>query len=183
MKSLRKIFAHLCLLVSAALWSGSTSATWLNLADGQYDLTLTTCSSQVISCPATAFTGSLTISGAGASFLSIAINGELFAGDPFDFVQISGSDFYDRSNLDHLTTTAYSFFSLVDPAFAFLPNFANLWIYCSDTSTLSQLTCTPGTIGEWSATLRPSEVPVPGTILLMALGLIALGYTRHRRNG
>jgi hypothetical protein len=184
MKSLTKIFTRLLLLAGAALWSNAASATWLSLADGEYDLTLSTCSSGIISCPATPFTGSLTINGAGASFLSIAINGELFEGDPIDFIQTDAGDptiTYNRSSILHQTAIAFSFFSLVDPAFVFLPNMANLWIYCSDSSTPNGLACTPGTSGEWSATLRPNAVPLPGTTLLLGLGFIALGFARRRR--
>ncbi len=182
MNSISKIISHLLLAASAALWSGSASASWLSLADGEYDLTLTTCTSSNINCPAIPFAGSLTINGTGASFLSIAINSELFEGDPFDFGQADAGDptiTYERSSINHQTATAFSFFSLVDPAFVFLPNMTNLWIYCSDSSTPNGLACTPGTQGEWSATLRSSGVPLPGTILLLVSGFVALRFSRR----
>jgi hypothetical protein len=178
-----RIFTTLAFVSSTLLCSTSASANWLGLADGEYELQLTTCASNIINCPVSPFTGLLTIAGTGASFLSIAINGELFEGDPFDFLQPDVGDptiTYNRSSITHQTATDFSFFSLVDPAFVFLPNMANLWIYCSDSSTPNGLACTPGTSGEWSATRRLTAVPLPGTILLLALGLAMLGYAPRR---
>lgn len=182
MKPFTDLFSRLLLVACAALGSSSASATWLSLADGEYDLTLTTCSSGIISCPASPFTGLLTINGAGADFLSITINGESFEGNPFDFIQVDAGNSaitYNRSSINQQTATTFSFFSLVDPAFVSLPTMDNLWIYCSNSSTPNQVQCTPGTSGEWSATLRPTAVPLPSTILLLGLGLIALGSARR----
>ena len=62
---------------------GAAHATWLGLEDGAYNVTLECLFSSVIACPSTIH-GQVTIAGAGASFLSVTVNGEVFSGDPVD---------------------------------------------------------------------------------------------------
>jgi len=159
-----KIFAPLLIAYSALLWSGPASATWLGLADGDYDVTLSGCSSAVVTCPVT---GALTISGSDATLFNFSVNGQLFAGDPTDGLQ----GVNERSDL---VLSPFSFFSLIHTPD---PTVSEFWVYCENTSPNS---CLP-MAGFWNATLRTTSVPEPGTLLLLAMGFAGIGLARHRR--
>ncbi|NTV72278.1 MAG: PEP-CTERM sorting domain-containing protein [Azonexaceae bacterium] len=147
------------------LWSGSASALWLGLADGNYNVNLTGCSSSDVSLCPTA--GSLAIGSNSATFFSFAVNGQLFEGDPADGLQ--GSN--ERSDL---ISSPFSFFSLIHTPDLGQPEF---WVYCVNQSSNS---CLP-IAGFWEATLKTSSVPEPGTFLLLCMGIFGLGYARRSR--
>ena len=165
MKFLERSFIPLLAVFSTLLWSGSASATWLGLADGNYSVSLTGCSSlNPILCPTS---GSLTIGSDSATFFSLAVNGQLFEGDPADSLQNDN----ERSDIVLIPN---SFFSLIyNPA---LPH-PDVWIYCVNVDSDA---CRP-VAGWWAATLVTEEsVPEPGTFLLVGLGLFGLAYGRRR---
>jgi hypothetical protein len=165
MKFLKRSFIPLLAAFSTLLCSGSASATWLGLADGNYDVSLTGCSNaNPILCPTS---GSLTIGSDSTTFFSFAVNGQLFEGDPQDYVHF-GSD---RSDI---VLVPNSFFSLLYTPGAIEPE---VWVYCVNETSNS---CRP-TVGWWSATLVTESVPEPGTFLLVGLGLFGLAYTRRSR--
>src|SRR5262245_49635879 len=118
MKSCMRLLVPLLTACSALLWSASASAMWLGLADGNYKVTLTGCSdANPILCPTT---GSLTIASNSATFFSFAVNGQLFEGDPTDYLQ----GVNERSDFE---SSPFSFFSLVHtPA----PDQPEYWVYC-----------------------------------------------------
>jgi hypothetical protein len=151
---------------------GGAKADWLGLTDGTYDVTLTCVNSTVIACPSQ-IQGTVTIAGAGASFLSYTVNGEVFSGDPTDGVFTSATADYQFSILTH------SPFSFADLRFDLsIPNSFiaddQWWAYCNN---VSQSNCTPATFGSWRA-VAVAEVPEPVTLALFASGLAGLGFRR-----
>jgi len=178
--AIARIVTTLLVAFSTVLWSGSAAALWLGLADGDYDVTLTSCNSGVPGlCATLPITGQITVSGPGLSFMDITIDGVTFTGDPVDFVQtdflISG-DNRERSSV--INNAPFAFFSLLHATGAVVaPNFpADGWIYCSNNPNG---TCSPNTIGAWVAT--PRAVPEPTTLLLLGLGIAGLGFARRRQ--
>src|SRR5664279_2645631 len=77
-RKMARIFAVLALVLSFP-----AGATWLDLSNGTYNVTLTCVFSSVIVCP-TQITGTITVSGAGLSAMNFVVNGQVFNGDPVD---------------------------------------------------------------------------------------------------
>lgn len=177
-----RTLSSLLLAASALTWSGTTYATWIGLADGDYDVTLTSCSSSIDPgiCAAIPVNGSISVSGSGVSFLSFVFDGVSFVDDPFDFVTnfsvITPGDFRERSRVSHPVPT-FEFFELMSAIGPVLPTEVNLWIYCRDNPVANS--CALIASGAWVATLR--AVPEPTTWLLLALGLAGLSFARRRQ--
>ena len=165
MKLFMRVFIPLLATFSTLLLSGPASATWLGLADGNYNVSLTGCSSaDATLCPST---GSLSIGGDSATFFSFAVNGQLFEGDPADYLQ----GLNERSDI---VLSPNSFFSLIHTPSLNDPEF---WVYCVNVDSNS---CRP-IAGFWAATLVTDSVPEPGTFLLVGVGLFGLAYSRRKR--
>jgi hypothetical protein len=152
----------------------AAKADWLGLADGTYDVTLTCVLSSVIPCPSQ-FQGTVTIEGAGATFLSYTVNGELFSGDPTDGVFTNSVADFQYSRLENVP---FSFADLRLDLSTPNPQIPDdqWWVYCDN---VSSSTCTPAAAGTWSA-VAVAEVPEPFTLALFAAGLAGLGFRRRR---
>ncbi|MBC7780392.1 MAG: hypothetical protein H7125_09840 [Proteobacteria bacterium] len=174
-RTFRNRLASLLALACTAFVPAAHAA-WLDLADGSYILTLTCTSSSVLNCPSL-IQGSLTIDGAGASFLEATVNGELFSGDPLDTTFSSAtSDF----QLSTLLNSPVSFLSIRNDLS--LPNSFGLpdhwWNYCENSGPG---TCSPNTFGSWVVTpVQVSTVPLPSSLGLLLAGVVALGAI-HRK--
>src|SRR5258708_26632768 len=81
MNFVRSCFAGLLMLMSIdAMWSPA-SATWLGLADGTYDVTLSCVTSSVIACPST-IGGTMAIAAAAPTAFNFFVNGPPLVGAP-----------------------------------------------------------------------------------------------------
>jgi PEP-CTERM motif len=164
-----------CILGAVGALPRTANATWLGLDDGTYNVTLECKFSSVIACPSTLH-GQVTIAGAGASFLSITVNGEVFSGDPVDDdLAFPGDVNFPPTHREQsrLTNTPFSFADLrwdviPDPSHVDPRN----WTYCVNNGVNCLLT----TSGIWSAV----AVPEPAAVALFALGLAGLRLTRRR---
>lgn len=172
-----RLIAVAALAISAGLGalSSAAKAGWLGLTDGTYDVTLTCVVSSVIPCPSQ-FQGTVTIEGAGATFLSYTVNGELFSGDPTDGVFTNSVADFQYSRLEN---SPFSFADLRLDLSTPNPQIPDdhWWVYCDN---VSSSTCTPAAAGSWSA-VAAAEVAEPFTLALFAAGLA--GLCRGRRRG
>ena len=173
MRLLSRIF------LSAALASPVASqATWLDLPDGVYDLTLS-CAYSSNAAPCTApFHVSLTIDGSGASAMSATFNNEVFSGDPTDGSGTTAAGTFQNAVL---TNTPFSGFGLVyDVGGSGFPGLSDHWWgYCINVAVNE---CSPAANGDWVAT-AVSPVPEPSTTALIALGLAGMAVVKRRRAG
>jgi len=150
------LFTVLALAIAAAT-SPSARATWLDLADGTYNVTLSCTFSLVLSCP-TDIHGTMTISGAGATAFDFTVNGQLFLGDPVDELATDGVTFdnqHSRLDLSPLSSlTIGNDLTIQNP---FIP-FDHWWAYCRNNPGTDA--CFPDTVGSWTA----SPAPAPAAI-------------------
>jgi hypothetical protein len=171
------VFGLLAPLIVAAM-PQSAQATWLGLADGTYDVTLSCLFSSVISCP-TDIHGTMTIGGSGASAFDFTVNGQHFVGDPANSVATNGVY---TDQFSSLMLSPFSFLSLINDL---TPNPFGLptphwWGYCNNFDATH---CTPDTNGGWTAD-QIAAAPEPASLGLLALGFAAvLGWRRVRGSG
>jgi hypothetical protein len=158
--------------------SNEAKADWLGLADGTYDVTLTCTSSTLFSCPSQ-ITGTLTIAGAGATFMDFTINGQVFSGDPNEGIHTIPStvdfEFVDMVNTPFSELGLRRDLSIPNPFVAA----DHWWFYCNPAPNDANA-CQPSTLGIWEAALV-AAVPEPAALTLLAGGLTALGFARRRR--
>jgi hypothetical protein len=125
------------------------SATWLDLSDGTYNVTLSCVFSSVIACPSQ-IAGTMTINGNGASAFNFTVNGQLFSGDPVDSLFTIPNSIDDQVSTISLTPFAFLYLrndlSIMNP-FGLADHY---WIYCNN---FTPTTCTPNTDGNWTASL------------------------------
>jgi hypothetical protein len=177
MNIIRSCFAGLLALMGVDAMSSPASATWLGLADGTYNVTLSCVTSSVIPCPST-IGGTMTIAGAGATAFDFAVNGQAFVGVPTNgtFTGIFGTD-----EFSFLDLSPFSSLSLQNFLTGSFPGLSpQSWVYCNNFSPAS---CTPATEGNWTA----AAVPEPPGLALFVLGLgimtLAGGIGRGRQQG
>jgi len=163
----------LLLLASVGTMSSPASANWLGLADGTYDVTLTCVSSSVIACPST-IDGTMTIAGGAATAFDFTVNGQAFVGAPTNTTASGG---FGTDEIAVLDLSPFSFLSLQHFLTGGFPGLTqNSWGYCNNFSANS---CTPATVGNWTA----AAIPEPPGIGLFVLGLAILavaGVIRRR---
>jgi len=109
MPALKKIVPMLAALVLNAAVPDAARASFLDLANGTYNVTLTCTFSSVIACPST-IDGTISISGTDVTFMDFTVNGQLFSGDPIEgvFTNLPTAD-YEYANIE---LSPFAFFSL-----------------------------------------------------------------------
>jgi len=167
-----------CLLLAALAIPAASQATWLDLPDGSYDVTLSCASvsnTLPVSCPSD-FHASLTVSGTGASAMSTSFNNQTFAGDPTDAVFTFSVYSSERSVL---YDTPFSFIYLANDLAQPNPNGLSdhWWLYCLN---YSATTCAVAAEGNWVAT-AVSPAPEPSTVVMVGLGLAGMALVQRRR--
>lgn len=162
------------LALAALAAAPAARASWLDLADGTYDVALS-CIVAAFPC-ATDIHGTMTISGTGASAFDFTVDNQHFVGDPIDGIA-SGATFHNEfSRLDLTPNISLALGNDLDISNSFgLPD--HWWVYCRDNSPNG---CVPDTNGGWTATLTRAA-PEPETVALFGFGLAALGIARRRR--
>lgn len=172
MNVVRSCLVGLLGLISVGAMSSPASATWLGLADGTYNVTLSCVFSSVIPCPSTIH-GTMTIAGAGATAFDFLVNGQAFVGVPTSgtvTTVLFGTD-----QVSSLDLSPFSALSLQDFLTGGFPGLTQQsWVYCNNFTPSS---CTPATDGNWTA----AAVPEPSTLALFGSGLAGLGALRRRR--
>lgn len=171
---MRKTRRQLLNLVFVLLLPASAHATWLDLGDGTYSLTLNCTQSSVISCPSST-SGSIVVNGAGLSFMDFTVNGQQFVGDPADdvFSLLPTAEYEDS----RIGLSPFAFLSLrnnLSVQFSGSPA-DHWWVYCNNNSPT---TCQPNTVGSWTAS--PVQTPEPISMSLIAIGILGVSLVRHR---
>lgn len=178
MNIIRYCFVGLLGLMSVGAMSSPASATWLGLADGAYNVTLSCVTSSVIPCPSTIH-GTMTIAGAGATAFNFLVNGQAFVGVPTNGT--ATTVLFGTDEFSTLDLSPFSFLSLQNFLTGGFPGLTQQsWAYCNNFSPTS---CTPATDGNWTA----AAVPEPPGLALFVLGLgimvLAGGIGRGRQKG
>jgi len=174
MNIVRSCFVGLLVLMSVGTTSSPASATWLGLADGTYDVTLSCVFSSVIPCPTT-IDGTMTIAGAGATAFDFVVNGQAFVGAPTNGTATTA--LFGTDEFSDVDLSPFSFLSLQDFLTGGFPGLTQQsWGYCNNFDASH---CTPDTDGNWTAARVPEP---PGMALfVLGLGIMALaGVTRRR---
>ena len=174
MNIVRSCIVGLCVLVGAGAASSPASATWLGLADGTYDVTLSCVFSTVIACPST-INGTLTIAGSAATAFDFVVNGQAFVGVPTnDTVSTAvGTD-----EVSFLDLAPFSFLSLQHFLTGGFPGLSpDSWIYCNN---FDPTHCTPATDGNWTAAAVPE--PPATALFVLGLGMMVAGRVARRRS-
>lgn len=173
MNFVRSCFVGLSMLMSIDAMSSPASATWLGLADGTYDVTLSCVTSSVIPCPST-IGGTMTIAGAAATAFNFAVNGQAFVGAPGNATVTTGLG---TDQVSFLDLSPFSFLSLQDFLTGGFPGLTQQsWGYCNN---FDPTHCTPDTAGNWTAVVVPEPPGLP--LFMLGLGIMGIaGVTRRR---
>jgi hypothetical protein len=178
MRILKAALLGLSVLLIVVTVTPSANATWLGLADGTYDVTLTCVTSSVIPCPST-IDGTMTIAGAGATAFDFVVNGQSFVGAPTNNTVTTA--LFGTDQVSVVDLVPFSGLSLEDFLTGGFPGLSpQSWGYCNNFDATH---CTPDTAGNWTAVAVAAAVPEPPGIALFVLGLgiMALaGVTRRR---
>jgi hypothetical protein len=173
MNRIKSCMVGLLTLMSVGTLSSPANATWLGLADGTYDVTLSCVFSLVISCPST-IDGTMTIAGGTATAFDFTVNGQAFVGAPTSSTVTTalGTD-----EVSLLTLSPFSGLDLQNFLTGGIPGLTqHSWGYCVNVTAVS---CAPTTAGNWTAV----AIPEPPALALFLLGLgfmAAAGVTRRR---
>lgn len=163
------MFKRFLAAVAIVVPTATAHAAWMGLDDGTYALTLTCTTSPIVTCPAT-FQGTLTINGRAASFMDVTVEGIRFTGDPLD--SYDGPLEATQSASLFATPKIFDLF-LILPTSTSGP--VQFWNYVPFTG--AQLSA-----GTWAAVPVPvSNIPLPGSLVLLAGGIGIFGLIRARR--